>query len=190
MKFTLFNRRKKTIFSVATAATLALILAGCTAPPEDTEEVPAEDAAPAESSALPNSDAAPEQAAVNADDTATSPNTIAWLSSYNNALQEAKQKNQPIMIDFYADWCTACKVMDKEVYAKPDVIEKSLDFVNLRLDADQETDIVARYKVYALPTLIFLNGDGKVLWRVEGAPTAPYFMETMQKVQDKYTSNT
>lgn len=189
MKFTLPNN--KTTLSVASAIALALALAGCTAPPEDA--APADDASttPAETSQLPadnTNESAPAQP--DAADKTTSAKSIAWLTSYDKALQEATKKNQPVMIDFYADWCTACKILDKDVYTAPDVIKKSQSFVNLKIDTDKDTEIAARYKVYALPTLIFLDGSGKVLWRLEGATTTPHFISTMQKVQDKFTDRT
>jgi len=196
MKFTLPNN--KTTLSVTTALGLALVLAGCTAPPQDA--VPTDNASspPAETSQTPadsdatadkSADAKPAEQASAADDFKNA-KSIAWLTSYDKALQEATKKNQPVMIDFYADWCTACKILDKDVYTAPDVIKKSQDFVNLKINTDKDTDIAARYKVYALPTLIFLDGSGKVLWRLEGVPTTPHFINTMQKVQDKFIART
>lgn len=124
-------------------------------------------------------------------DTDTNFKSITWLTSYDKALQTARADNKPVMIDFYADWCTACKYLDANIYTAPDVIKNSKKFINLKINSDKDTDIAAHYKVYALPTLIFLDGNGKVLWRLEGAPAGtPYFIETMQKAKDKFIADT
>jgi len=196
MKFTLPNN--KTALSVTSAITLALALAGCSAPPQDTVPVDNSATPPAETSQVPaDQDTATDASAdtksaeqASAADDSEGAKSIAWLTSYNKALEEATKKNQPVMIDFYADWCTACKLLDKDIYTAPDVIQKSQNFVNLKIDTDKDTEIAARYKVYALPTLIFLDGSGKVLWRLEGVPTTTHFINTMQKVQDKFIART
>jgi thiol:disulfide interchange protein len=175
MKF--LSSNPKTAISVTGAFVLALALAGCSTSPAPTPVASVPDAAPSKT-------AKPEKTVVD-----KNPHSITWLTSYDKALQTAKENHQPVMIDFYADWCTACKYLDKNIYTAPDVIKESKKFVNLKINSDKDTDIAARYKIYALPTLIFLDGNGKVLWRLEGAPpTTPFFIQTMQKAQDKFAT--
>jgi len=165
----------KTALSVTSAFILASVLAGCTSSP-----------APAPVAEAPSKEAITADVNKNTD---TNFKNITWLHSYDKALSTAKKENKPVMIDFYADWCTACKYLDKNIYTAPDVIKESKKFINLKIDTDKDTEIASRYKVYNLPTLIFLDGNGKVLWRLEGAPTAtPYFIETMQKAKNKFIS--
>ena len=170
-------KNPKTILSVSSAFILAIALAGCSSAPSPTTVSSATE--PAKTDAVAKTTFQP---------TDNNMSSITWLTSYDKALNSAKENNQPVLIDFYADWCTACKVLDKEIYTAPDVIKKSKEFINLKINTDKDTDIAARYKVYALPTLIFLDGDGKVLWRLEGVPTTSHFINTMQKVQNKFIS--
>jgi thiol:disulfide interchange protein len=165
----------KTILSVSSAFLLAVVLAGCSKSPEST---------PVASATEKTTEQAKKAALKPTDNNLKS---ITWLTSYDKALETAKASNKPVMIDFYADWCTACKYLDKNIYTAPDVIKKSKTFINLKIDSDKDTEVAARYKVYALPTLIFLDGNGKVLWRLEGAPAdTNYFLQTMQKAQNKF----
>lgn len=163
----------KTRLSLLGAVLLGIAISGCSTEPAPTPVAQT-----------------PDKAAKLAEfnkDTDTNFKSITWLTSYDKALQTARTDNKPVMIDFYADWCTACKYLDQNIYTAPDVIKNSKKFINLKINSDKDTDIAARYKVYALPTLIFLDGNGKVLWRLEGAPAGtPYFIETMQKAKDKF----
>lgn len=175
----------KTTLSVASALLLGLVLAGCTAPPAPSPLAQAPEPAATESSNIAAT--ASQDETVESEATHESSNGIVWLTSYDKALAKAKESNKPVMIDFYADWCTACHYLDKNIYTASGVIQESKKFVNLKIDTDKQTDIAAQYKVYALPTIIFLNGDGKVLWRLEGAPSeSPYFVQTMQKAHNKF----
>ncbi|MEO6906597.1 MAG: thioredoxin domain-containing protein [Abditibacteriaceae bacterium] len=178
MKF--ISLKRKTVISVASAFILAVVLAGCSSDPAPTPVANAPETSSTKNVSSEKMLSKP---------TDNNLKSITWLTSYDKALSTAKEDNKPVMIDFYADWCSACKYLDKNIYTAPDVIKESKGFINLKINTDKDTDIASRYKVYALPTLIFLDGNGKVLWRLEGAPTdTPYFIETMQKAQNKFTS--
>ena len=178
------SSKPKTVLSVASAFILAAALAGCTNSPGTTPIATAPETPSTNESRLAKTEMS-KKALEPTDDNMKS---ITWLTSFDKALETAKSDHKPVMIDFYADWCTACKYLDKNIYTAPDVIKKSKKFINLKIDTDKETEIASRYKVYALPTLIFLDGNGKVLWRLEGAPASTdYFIQTMQKAQNQFT---
>ncbi|MEQ8791288.1 MAG: thioredoxin [Pirellulaceae bacterium] len=66
--------------------------------------------------------------------------------------------SQPVMVDFWADWCGPCRNL------KPTIHELAADFqgqaVVAQLDTDENTQIAERYQVTALPTLLFFkNGQ-------------------------------
>jgi thiol:disulfide interchange protein DsbD len=170
----IFSNRR-TILSVTGAFVVAVALAGCSTAPAPAPVANGNDVNKA------------ELAKKTLEPTDKNMKSITWLTSYDKALTQAKADNKPVMIDFYADWCTACKYLDKNIYTAPNVIKKSKTFINLKIDTDKDTEIASRYKVYNLPTLIFLDGNGKVLWRLEGAPASTdYFIQTMQKAQNQF----
>jgi thiol:disulfide interchange protein len=117
-------------------------------------------------------------------------NTVDWKHSFDDALRIAQQKNMPVMIDFHADWCGWCKRLDDDTYAHEDVVAKSESFVSLKIDADAERSISQRYRVAALPTILFLDHSGKEIHRVVGYRPAARFVDEMNLALDAYSSKT
>lgn len=111
------------------------------------------------------------------------------LEKYDFLLAEAKKACKPVMIDFYADWCVACKELDKLTYPDPKVAAESLRFTNIKIDATADgptsTALQKRYGVVGLPTVVFINGRGEVLNdpRVTGFEKAEPYLEIMKRVR-------
>ena len=93
---------------------------------------------------------------------------ITWIFKLQDALNLSAKTGRPVMADFYADWCGWCKKLDKDTYTDPDVITKSKYFVCVKLNADTARDESAKYKVRGLPTIVFLDAEGKVLDQIVG----------------------
>jgi len=82
-------------------------------------------------------------------------------------LAEAKAAGQPVMFDFWATWCAYCKKLDKKVWNQAPVIEESLRFTTIKVDAtksDAEMEAVyERFGVSGLPMVVFVDGQGNHL---------------------------
>ncbi len=61
---------------------------------------------------------------------------VAWGFSYEAALEEAKAKNRPVLIDFTGVNCANCRTMEAKVIPKPEVIDQLKNFVRVRLYTD------------------------------------------------------
>ena len=59
-----------------------------------------------------------------------------WVTDFNKALSEAKQSSKPIFVDVYAEWCTWCHKLDKEVYSDPKFKEYTKNYVLARIDSE------------------------------------------------------
>lgn len=94
--------------------------------------------------------------------------TILWEKTFERAQAEAVKTRKPIMVDFYTDWCSACKMMDAEAYTDASVVRASQKFVAVKVNAEQRTDLAMRYKVNSYPTILWIDADGKVLNTSEG----------------------
>jgi thiol:disulfide interchange protein len=103
------------------------------------------------------------------------------------ALSMAQKSNKLVLMDVYTDWCGWCKKLDSDVYAKPEVakaIEKG--FVFLKINPEKGANykkFVDKYGVRGYPAIIFLNGKGKEVYRINGYVPAPEFLDEMKKAQ-------
>jgi thioredoxin-like negative regulator of GroEL len=93
---------------------------------------------------------------------------VRWHATVDEASKVAQPASKPILIDFVADWCAACKVMEKDVYTTVDFERAASDFVLVRVDADHRTDIALRYKIATLPSVLFTDSQGNELFRATG----------------------
>ena len=69
-----------------------------------------------------------------------------------------------MMIDFWADWCQPCKMMDAEVYVDPalrNAVNRKI--VAVRINFDIQKDLTRAYNVQAIPQLVFTNSLGTEL---------------------------
>lgn len=84
-----------------------------------------------------------------------------WKVYSDQAFEEAMQQGKPVIIDFYADWCAACKELEKFTFSAPEVKILFNDFILLRADLTVETQdnahLKSKFKIMGLPTLHIFN---------------------------------
>ena len=103
-------------------------------------------------------------------------------------LAKAKADCKPVMIDFFADWCAACKELDHLTYVAPSVVAEAGRFVTIKVDGTNENDATAalyeRFGVKGLPTVAFIDPMGVVLDnpRMTGFLPPEQFLPEMQKI--------
>ncbi|WP_261903267.1 protein-disulfide reductase DsbD [Vibrio fortis] len=104
-------------------------------------------------------------------------------------LIEAKKLGKPVMLDFYADWCVACKEFEKYTFHQADVENKLSGFVLLQADVTknlpQDIELLKQMQVLGLPTIEFWDGKGNHVpnARVTGFMNAETFLQHMQNHQ-------
>ncbi|NOK17054.1 protein-disulfide reductase DsbD family protein [Corallococcus carmarthensis] len=111
-------------------------------------------------------------------------------SQFEQVLAAARKEGRPVLIDFFADWCAACKELDRLTYPSTEVISQAQDsrFLTIKIDATNSEDhldaLMEKLGVEGLPTVAFVNPDGTVLTkpRVTGFLEPVPFATEMQKV--------
>lgn len=85
------------------------------------------------------------------------------------SFQELIQGTQPVLVDFYADWCGPCKMMAPIL----NEFSKEMDGVVrvLKVDVDRNPGAAMTYAVQGVPTLMLFK-EGKMLWRQAGVVPA------------------
>ena len=90
---------------------------------------------------------------------------IASIDELDRELTAAQAAGQPVMLDFYADWCVSCKEMEKYTFSVPEVQQDLTGFVLLKADvtANSEADqaLFRRFGVYGPPTTAFFGTHGR-----------------------------
>jgi len=101
----------------------------------------------------------------------------------SEAIAQAEQEGKLVFIDFYADWCAPCKMMDKDVFTDREIATFfNANFVNFKVDGEKGygPNIAALYDLKAYPTLVWIDTKGRVLERTEGGT---YHTELMKLAQ-------
>ncbi|AKU91904.1 protein-disulfide reductase DsbD family protein [Vulgatibacter incomptus] len=114
---------------------------------------------------------------------------VEWSGDYHGALAQARAEGKPVIIDFYADWCAACKELDKFTYTDARVMDEAARFVTVKVDGTHEDKQIQalydQYGIQGLPTVVFLDSTGETLPspRVTGFVEAGNFLELMKGVR-------
>jgi thiol:disulfide interchange protein DsbD len=126
----------------------------------------------------------------------SAPNSNAWQTisapaDLDRALAEARASGTPLLLDWYADWCISCKVIEHEVLNDSTVVERLKGYRLIRFDitasnAEQRT-LLDRYKLFGPPALMFFGKDGveRAEVRVIGEINAADFAERVARANDR-----
>ncbi|VVM86256.1 Thiol:disulfide interchange protein DsbD [Pseudomonas fluorescens] len=117
--------------------------------------------------------------------------TITSAAELDRALAEAKHSATPLLLDWYADWCISCKVIEHQVLTDANVVERLRGYRLIRLDmtasnADQRA-LLDRYRLFGPPALIFFSKEGVELEdaRVIGEISAAEFAVRVARANDR-----
>ena len=79
---------------------------------------------------------------------------------------KAAETNLPKLWDFWATWCPPCKEMKPTIEALEKEYQGKIEIRSI--DVDQNKELAQKFGVQAIPTLVFLDKDGKELSRIVG----------------------
>ena len=90
---------------------------------------------------------------------------IKTADDLDRAVAQATAAGKTVMLDFYADWCVYCKLMERDTFPEPDVLQALANTVTLQADvtANDEADkaLLARFGIPAPPAILFFGRDGE-----------------------------
>ncbi len=112
---------------------------------------------------------------------------IKTVEDLQQQLAIARENGKPVMLDFYADWCVACKEFEHKTFANSDVAHELSRFHLLQADVTknqkEDFDLLSHLKVLGLPTLIFwdVNGQEIEAARITGFMPAEPFLQHIRQ---------
>ncbi len=100
----------------------------------------------------------------------------------NRFQDEVVRSSQPVLVDFYADWCGPCKIIEPVINQLSKEYEGRVKFVKIDTDANQE--LAMQFGIMSIPTVMFFS-KGKVEDIVIGAMPASIFRNKLDSLVKK-----
>lgn len=110
-----------------------------------------------------------------------------WKYFSDSLYEQAVAGKQPIIIDFYADWCIPCKELDAMTFSDERVVRESGRFSTFKVDmtksASETTERIRnKFKIVGMPTVLIINSQGEEVHRLTGFVKADEFHSIISKV--------
>jgi thioredoxin 1 len=91
---------------------------------------------------------------------------------------EIIKSNVPTLVDFFAEWCGPCKIMQPIL---AEIKSKLGDGITiLKIDVDRSPKAAAAYQIQSMPTLLLFK-NGEIKWRQSGVVSAKQLMQILGK---------
>ncbi|MFP5430174.1 MAG: protein-disulfide reductase DsbD [Gammaproteobacteria bacterium] len=121
--------------------------------------------------------------------TATSFVPVRTGTDLDREIAAATVRGQAVMLDFYADWCVSCKVMERQVFREPRVAARlgrlHLIQVDITANSASDRDLLKRFTLFGPPAMLFFDANGKEIpgSRVVGEKNAEEFLIHLNRHQ-------
>ena len=112
---------------------------------------------------------------------------LEWLTSEVDGAKLASSEHRPLIVDFGAEWCGACKELTSHTFADEKVRSEAGRFVAVRVDATDEDDpqvnaVKDKYRVVGLPTVVVMDSRGQERVRFNEFVPPQRFLEAIRAV--------
>ncbi len=116
-----------------------------------------------------------------------------WVTNMQDGLALASEKQLPVIVDFYAEWCLPCKELEELVWSKTEVMKEiEQNWVGIQIDCTQDTPVcseaVERFKVIGWPTVVFLDDKAQEVTRerlIGRVISADEMLKILDRVKNK-----
>ena len=119
--------------------------------------------------------------------------------TWEEAISKSRMTGKLIFLDAYAEWCAPCKEMEEYTFSDLEVANfYNSNFINVHMDMEDYpgVELAEEHSINVFPSLLFINGNGKVIHRTCGALDATEFLHfgedvladslTMSAMEERY----
>jgi thiol:disulfide interchange protein DsbD len=118
---------------------------------------------------------------------------VSWKTYSEETFREAQIQSKPVIIDFYATWCTPCRELEEVTFHDPEVVKQAeKDFIMVKVDVTQggnpfHEQLLQQYGVKGVPTVVFLDPSGKECQELRLVDYLPpdQILNSMSRLQNK-----
>lgn len=93
--------------------------------------------------------------------------------------EDVLNADRPVLVDFWADWCMPCKMIEPVLEELAEELSESLTVA--RINVDRQSSLAAQYNVVSIPAILLFK-DGKVVSQQIGAAPKETFRQLVQPV--------
>jgi len=111
--------------------------------------------------------------------------SVAW-KEYENASKLSGKSGKHLLINFYADWCKYCKVMEKTTFQNEDVVSyMNRNFISTRINSDENRALAQEFSIRGLPSTWFVKPDGTKLTYIPGLVKPKLFLLVLKFIHTR-----
>lgn len=108
---------------------------------------------------------------------------ISWQQEYQMTLEEAREKNRPILFDFSRPNCVWCQKLEAITFRDPEVAELlNEQFVMVKVDASKNPNLAKAFGVESFPTMVVVSPEGQAVFKHAGFMDADQCQRTLERV--------
>ena len=131
-----------------------------------------------------------------------------WFTDWDKGIAAAKELNKPVLIDFYADWCHWCKVMDEKTFSAGEIKSRFSDgWITIKINSEDKNkqatfegntmsypELARYFKISGYPSYLFIDKEGTPVTVVSSyipkerfGPMLDYMKEELYKKEIKFS---
>ena len=94
----------------------------------------------------------------------------------NANFKEVLEKNEVVLIDFYANWCAPCRMLGQVL---EEIVETNPNIVVAKINVDEEGELAQAFNIRSIPQL-YISKDGKITQNISGYVGADVILEALK----------